>query len=215
MSRFTVTDTNTFEILRTLECKPAWIELQISEGEQSHAGNFPADEFDYDGTTFTHKEEVVKFDNIIHASEKEILVTLMKQLTSNGYSLPVHIGKIQHQSDAKNLIDQAAGRARFRLVSPGTLIAEEYVLAEQEIKDWRAAGSPAEAVPMCITDWIDSAGMTAEQAAQDLESQAAAFKAVIFQIRNLRLKGKALVNSTADFTLVANAYITQLDAILN
>ena len=199
---------------RTIRCKPSIIQIQLAAGEVAIQGDYPPTLYKYEqGAPILLSEIEKPFIPAIFKTEKQVLTDLIEQMEEGGFSVAVHVEELTTKNVAKKAIDQAAGRARFRLVSPGTLIAEEYVLAEEEIKVWRAGGSQANAIPLCITDWIDSAGMTAEQAATDLETQAAAFKAVIMHIRNLRLKGKALVNSATDFKAVALSYINQIDSI--
>lgn len=117
---------------------------------------------------------------------------------------------------AKTAIDTAAGTARQRYVSAGQLVEEEYRLALQQTKDWRAAGNPAEQVPPAIQDWADATGMTAEQAASSIEQTAAAWETVLLQVRQIRLAGKAAIDAAADtddFAAIAKQYIDQLEAM--
>jgi hypothetical protein len=213
MKYYTIVDAQN-AIIKTVFVRDERLPLHVAAGQVAHMGKYDKMHFIFTGTEFQIIAQQPAIP-LLMASSKVILNKLMRDLDTAGYVLPLQIENMNSKAKAKSLIDQAAGRARFRLVSPGTLIAEEYVLSEQEIRNWRAAGSPAGAVPTCILDWPDSAGMTAEQAAQDLELQAAQFKAVIFMIRNLRLKGKALVDNAVDYIPVADNYIAQLDSLLN
>jgi hypothetical protein len=118
------------------------------------------------------------------------------------------------KSDAKNAIDIAAGRARFRAVSSGTQINDEYQLTSTQVKSWRNLSSPIEAVPATLQSWADAENISAELAAQSIESAAAAYEAAIINIRDIRLNGKADVTAeTGDYITVALAIITTLDGL--
>ncbi|MBE0471770.1 MAG: hypothetical protein IBX55_19950 [Methyloprofundus sp.] len=118
---------------------------------------------------------------------------------------------------AKELIDQSAGNARQRYVSVGPLVEEEYRLALQQCKAWRAAGSPEASVPAAISDWAIASGMTDEQAAANIEQTAAGWELVLLTIRQIRLSGKAAVDAATDLGThddmqnVAQPYIDQLN----
>lgn len=120
---------------------------------------------------------------------------------------------------AKTEIDAAAGDARQRFVSTGTLIDMEYKLAQEQTKAWRDAGSPAEDVPDAITSWAAAAGMTDEQAAADIEATATAWEQVLIAVRQIRLAGKAAVDAATDqgtaddMATIAQPFIDQLDAL--
>ena len=123
------------------------------------------------------------------------------------------------KNTAKKLIDIAAGAARQRFVSVGQLIDMEYKLAEQQTKDWRAAGSPTGDVPQAISDWAVAAGMTNEQAATDIEVTAESWALVLIAVRKIRLEGKAAIDAATDqgtaddMSNVAQPFIDQLDAL--
>jgi hypothetical protein len=118
------------------------------------------------------------------------------------------------KEDAKKAIDLAAGKARFSNVSSGTLIGDEYQLTINQVTAWRNADSPINAVPLTIQSWANATGLTAELAAQNIESTAAAYETTLANIRDIRLTGKAAVEAeTGDFVAVAKTYIDQLNAI--
>jgi hypothetical protein len=120
---------------------------------------------------------------------------------------------------AKAAIDKAAGNARQRFVSTGTLIDMEYKLAQEQTAAWRAAGSPAGDVPDTITSWAAVTGMTDEEAAQDIEATAVAWEQVLIGVRQIRLAGKAAIDAAADqgtaddMATIAQPYIDQLNAL--
>lgn len=112
-------------------------------------------------------------------------------------------------------IDRAAGQARLRYVSAGQLIEEEYRQAKFAVQEWRAAGSPADAVPAEIISGAEYSGITNEAAAVEIENTAARWEGVLAQIRDLRLNGKAAVRVAADDAIetVAAGYIEQLNSM--
>lgn len=129
---------------------------------------------------------------------------------------PPPVPAAERRATAKRAVDQAAGNARARYVSAGQLVEEEYRLALQQTQAWRDAGSPADQVPAAIQDWADAAGITAEQAATSIEQTAAAWEAVLLQIRQVRLAGKAAVDAAGDaedFAAIDQPFIDQLDAM--
>lgn len=117
---------------------------------------------------------------------------------------------------AKVRIDRAAGKARARYVSAGELVEQEYLQAKRATEAWRADGSPAGDIPADIQVWADAAGMTAEQAAQDIEATAAGWAQVLTAIRQIRLSGKSAIDAApdaTDYSDTAAPYIAQLDAL--
>ena len=121
----------------------------------------------------------------------------------------------ERRAIAKNSIDTAAGAARYRFVSNGQLIEEEYRLTLQQVKAWRAAGSPAEAIPFGLQSWINAAGIDAEEAASGIEQTAADWDTALLTIRQVRLAGKASIDASddsVDFDAMAQVYIDQLNS---
>jgi hypothetical protein len=60
---------------------------------------------------------------------------------------------------------------------------------------------------------IDATGMTPAEAAIDTLAVASQYVTALRAIRDLRLMGKAAVDSATDFETVAQTYINQLDAL--
>lgn len=116
---------------------------------------------------------------------------------------------------AKADIDRAAGKARSRFISPGALVDQEYLAAENAAQSFKDAGYPSTDVPPEVQAWADAAGMTATAAADDILATATAWRDALAQIRALRLQGKADVDAAADADIetVAQSYIDQLDAV--
>ena len=131
----------------------------------------------------------------------------------SGANLPVNHDEWT-QTDARQAIDLAAGRARARVVSPGVNVADEYRLTQQQVSAWRAAGSPLDAVPATLQSWMDATGWDANTAATDIEQSAASMESALVAIRAQRLAGKAAVNAaTSQIYDVALPFITALDAL--
>ena len=118
------------------------------------------------------------------------------------------------KQSAKDLIDISAGHARGRFIAKGSNIADEYTLALAQTKAWRLEGSPANEVPLSISDWANATGITDEQAASAIESAASNMEALLLTIRKIRLEGKAAVDAaTSGNREAAQLYIDQLDAL--
>ena len=216
MMQFTITRDSDNAITKTVSAGALSLaESQVLTGHTLHSGHYPPDRYDYDGTDFTLKAEQ-PVQPFIFKSTREMLVDIYNQLSVQGFEIPAHVDGIESKAQANVLIDQAAGRARFRLVSSGTLIDQEYIIAEQQIAEWRLDGSNASELPECLSQaWLTASNQTAEQAATDLETMAQAWKLTLMQIRALRLTGKAAVNAaTNEYKAVALGYIEQLDAIV-
>lgn len=90
-------------------------------------------------------------------------------------------------------IDTAADTAR-RAVAGDPLRAVEYEKSATEAKAFAEAGYPADAVPRTVSAWAIS-GRTAQQAADSILAEAAAYNEALYQIREARLGAKELVRA--------------------
>lgn len=99
-------------------------------------------------------------------------------------------------SDLCRAIDSAADTARAA-VAGDPLRAVEYEKAAAEAQAFKAAGYPAEAVPRTVSAWAIN-GRTAQQAADSILAEAAAYNEALYQIREARLQAKALVRAAMD-----------------
>lgn len=88
-------------------------------------------------------------------------------------------------------IDAAADSAR-RAVAGDPLRAVEYDRAAAEAQAFKDAGYPADAVPRTVAAWAIS-GRTAQQAADNILLESAAYTEALYQIREARLGAKELV----------------------
>lgn len=88
-------------------------------------------------------------------------------------------------------IDLAADSARAA-VAGDPLRAVEYERSAAEAKVFKDAGYPAEAVPRTVSAWAIN-GRTAQQAADSILAEAAAYTEALYQIREARLGAKELV----------------------
>lgn len=120
----------------------------------------------------------------------------------------------EHRQCAKDSLDQAAGRARMRFVSPGDLVDQEYREAEAAAKAYKDAGYTG-IVPVAVQCWADATGQTAAWAADDILAAGQQLRDVLASIRAKRLAGKAAVDAAldADIESTAAQYIAQLDAM--
>jgi hypothetical protein len=88
-------------------------------------------------------------------------------------------------------IDTAADAAR-RAVAGDPLRAVEYERAADQAQAFKAAGYPAEDVPRTVSAWAIG-GRTAQQAADSILAESAAYTEALYQIREARLGAKELV----------------------
>lgn len=88
-------------------------------------------------------------------------------------------------------VDKAADNAR-RAVAGDPLRAVEYDRAAEEAQAFKDAGYPADAVPRTVAAWAIS-GRTAQQAADNILLESAAYTEALYQIREARLGAKELV----------------------
>ncbi|WP_417545688.1 hypothetical protein [Marinobacter sp.] len=119
------------------------------------------------------------------------------------------------RANAKARVDEAAGKARERFVSPGDLIDQEYLAAETAAQEFKAAGYPSSGVPPEVQSWADAASITAIEAADDIIATGQNWRGVLSQVRAVRLAGKAAVDAAAagDIETTAQTYIDQLQSM--
>ncbi|KJC17481.2 phage tail protein [Pseudomonas aeruginosa] len=93
-------------------------------------------------------------------------------------------------------IDAAADTAR-RAVAGDPLRAVEYEKSAAEAQAFKDSGYPAGAVPRTVAAWAIE-GRTAQQAADSILAEAAAYNEALYQIREARLQAKAMVRAAMD-----------------
>ncbi|KJH82930.1 hypothetical protein UF78_08385 [Stutzerimonas stutzeri] len=93
-------------------------------------------------------------------------------------------------------IDKAADAARAAVVGDPTRTIE-YERAAAEAAQFKSAGYPADNVPRTVTAWAIN-GRTAQQAADDILAEAAAYTEALYQIRETRLLAKELVRQAME-----------------
>jgi len=109
----------------------------------------------------------------------------------DGAGLPILIDPPAYVPTVDELcacIDTAADAARAR-VAGDPLRAVEYDRAASEAQAFAAAGYPAEAVPRTVAAWAIN-GRTAQQAANSILTEAAAYTEALYVIRETRLAAK-------------------------
>lgn len=127
-------------------------------------------------------------------------------LTSNQSGEPILIDPPPYVPTDKELcsaIDAAADSAR-RAVAGDPLRAVEYDRAATEAQAFKDAGYPAGAVPRTVSAWAIN-GRTAQQAADSILTEAAAYNEALYQIREARLQAKAMVRAAMDAGQVEQA----------
>lgn len=99
---------------------------------------------------------------------------------------------------AQEHIDLVAGEVRAAYVSHGDLQALEYSLAAAQARDYllrfETEGETA-AVPPAVASWVQAAGKSPEEAAQDIVAAADRLEQALLDIRAERLRGKAVVGA--------------------
>lgn len=122
-----------------------------------------------------------------------------KRIAPDGNGRPVLVDPPAPLVTADGLctgIDTAADTAR-RLVAGDPLRAVEYEKSAAEAQTFKDAGYPAGAVPRTVAAWAIE-GRTAQQAADSILAEAAAYNEALYQIREARLQAKALVRAAMD-----------------
>lgn len=94
-------------------------------------------------------------------------------------------------------IDAEAGRARARYITVAPGQEATYILKAQQAVAFKAGGY-AGAVPGLVQAEIDATGATAQQAADDILAQEAAWAYKAAQIESARRRGKVAVGNAAD-----------------
>ncbi|HBO9849833.1 TPA: phage tail protein [Pseudomonas aeruginosa] len=115
-------------------------------------------------------------------------------------------------------IDAEADIAR-RAVAGDPLRAVEYEKAASEAQAFKDAGYPGGAVPRTVAAWAIN-GRTAQQAADNILAEAAAYNEALYQIREARLAAKELVrqamaaNQVEQARLIASSTIDSIRAAI-
>ena len=219
MPAYTIIKNN--QLGRVIRCTADVISNQLAQGESYLNGAYPKSDFNLvDGLpveiTQSERDVLIAQRNEATLRPDRHLKKFAKEAKAAGLPTAINLPATQDwtKADAHNAIDQAAGRARFRVMSPGTLLSEEYKLTQAQVNAWRSAGSLANAVPATLQSWVTATGMTAEEAAQDIEQTAAQYEGLLELIRDTRLIGKANVNNEqTDYISIALAVIAQLDRL--
>ena len=144
-----------------------------------HGENMPADVIEI--TTEAYK-------TLLEGQSQGMLITCEE----DGYPflaeqppIPVTAGALCVQ------IDTTADAAR-RAVAGDPLRAVEYDRAAAEAQAFKDAGYPSDAVPRTVAAWAIG-GRTAQQAADNILLESAAYTEALYQIREARLGAKELV----------------------
>ncbi|MGQ8367146.1 hypothetical protein [Glaciecola sp. 1036] len=206
MGYITITDDQTNEIVKTMWCKPQWQSSQVKSGQTIHPGYFPKRRYTYNGDVFLEVETTLSVSNLPKMN------VLLRELYKAGLQLPSNFPDISSKDVAKSLIDQAAGRARARYVSPGLKIDQEYTQLLSQAKDYLQDQTE---VPPMIQTWADVSSVTPLQAAQNVLDTAIAWETILNTIYDVRHRGKKAVQDSdlSSFQTVAQSYIDQLEAI--
>lgn len=191
------------------------LESELTENQIAIEGNFPPHLFTFDGFEVHEIDITESIDPLLWPTEK-LLITLVKELRDEGYTLPLHRKFMKTKEHARDAIDLAASRVCEKHVSKGKFTLTEYMLVSDEVMVWREAGSPSDAIPEMLADWLEVSDFSnVEEAAVDIETQSHSMKQVIKSTRKKRLAGKKAVTiaSLNDFKNVAMEVIADIEAI--
>lgn len=142
--------------------------------------------------------DAVEITNEIHSQLINGLAA-GRHLVMDGAGMPVLIDPLPVIPTASALcekIDVAADAARAAVVGDPTRTIE-YERAAAEAAQFKAAGYPADNVPRTVAAWAIN-GRTAQQAADDILAEAAAYTEALYQIRETRLQAKELVRQAME-----------------
>lgn len=112
-------------------------------------------------------------------------------------------------------IDSAADEVYIAIGGPSPGRLAEYNQANDDAVAFAAAGYTGD-VPATISCWVQAAGLTAQQACDDILATASAWGNALIAIRSARLLGKAAVNAADSVQAAhaaANAAIADLRAV--
>lgn len=120
------------------------------------------------------------------------------------------IARLQRQ------LDNAVDAIRARYPAAGRFIAEEYRLTAEQALSFQEGGYAGE-VPLSVDAWSRAAGMTAQEATDDILQTKAMYETMLLITRDVRLNGKAqiaLCASAADAQQVYDTTLAQLESQL-
>ena len=187
-----------------IRCKPADIDSH-SVGCDYIEGAYPSSEFylDDDGKPQFRDEPVLPV-----AGKDRRVEHLINELELQGYSVDLNLPDptMWTKDDAIKAVNHAAGLARVKHFSPGGMQNEEYRLTIEQLINWRSAGSPADNIPRTLQSYIDSTGMTPEQAATAIEQANIRTTKAIEDIRDYRVKANTTIKACDDDSYVQIAF---------
>jgi hypothetical protein len=217
MANFTIIKDD--EIKRVISLPSDNIDSQLRDGETAIRGAYPEKYYKIVNGEPLMRSESETLEQIKKSKKHRInpnhnAIMLAKDLAVLGYSSQMSLPDTDQWTidDAKYAIDLAAGKARFKLMSAGTLLNEEYQLTLNELNQWIDIGSPETDVPETLQSWVDASGMSLQEAAQNIEDMNNLFTSSLKTIRRIRLAGKAkLTPDSSDFHVLALATIQELE----
>jgi len=115
-------------------------------------------------------------------------------------------------------INVHAGNTQLRietdLISPGYGRKDQYAQSSVQVVAWRAAGSPADAVPALIVSWAEARSITNEAGAVEIEGQKAYMESKVEAVFDIRVKGTEAIKAlSSGYEAAAQTYYDQLDAL--
>ena len=198
-------------LIRTHEVQTGTEQIQVGETDPI---------YDDEGVEVTPAEPIYEEQPVYETQEIDVYAVLEDKILNGEVALyqptqeEIDAQQLALKASLKGNIDHEAGKVRAKYVSQGDFIQEEYRVAYEDVKEWRAGGSVEADAPDTLLVWSNAAGMTLEDAAVNIETTATQFDTLLKGVRALRLQGKAAVEAAeSDLEVVAQAYIDQLRAL--
>jgi hypothetical protein len=134
---------------------------------------------------------------------------------SSIYISGLAVKEAQQKENHKTEIDKAAATVR-RYFVPDQLLEEEYRRTETLVRKWVAGGSGIITIPQCLQTEIDRGVLTPAEVATNILARADALNGVLDTVRELRLKGKDLVDAAKGEAIKTtyNGVVAQLNSLL-
>lgn len=159
-----------------------------------------------------HADKVAVLGTLTNAELRNFSTTIIFNDDTLNLSLD------DEKEDFHKSLDYEAGKVRAAIVSEGSFVGEEYLLAHAEATAWIADGADNSNVPETVSVWAVANGMTNIKAAEDILQTRIYFNQLITAIRSIRLLGKAAIASAVTSVATKAAYdaaLVKLAAIIS
>lgn len=119
----------------------------------------------------------------------------------------------EEKEQLQKTLDFEAGKTRAKIVSEGSFVGEEYLLAHADAVKWTEAGSIESNVPETISVWATSLNTSNALAAEDILQTRVLFNRLLTVIRTIRLLGKKAIADAVTSVDANKAYSEALSKL--